>query len=84
MRYQDARYKLEREIHSAFMEGETYIEIIHGVGEEKLKKMTIEYIRSCDFLKLVQNDKWVIPNPGTTKAEIIGLSKAELKKIRKK
>lgn len=84
MRYNEAKYKLERELHNAFMEGETYVEILHGIGEEKLKKMTVEFIKSCNFLKLIDNDAFFIPNPGITKVEIIGLSKAEIKKIRKK
>ncbi|MCX7999737.1 MAG: Smr/MutS family protein, partial [Leptospiraceae bacterium] len=30
MRLVEAKQKLEREIHSAFLQGETYVEVIHG------------------------------------------------------
>lgn len=83
MRYDDARQKLEREIQEAFMNGESYVIVVHGIGEEKLKKMTLDYIKTNDFLKLYNTDAWIIPNSGTTKIEILGIDKTELKKYKK-
>ena len=41
MRYEEARYKLERELQDAFMEGETLVQVVHGIGEGKLKQLTL-------------------------------------------
>jgi dsDNA-specific endonuclease/ATPase MutS2 len=71
LRYEEARFKLEREIHDACMEGEQFIEILHGLGEGILKKMAIDYVRSQDFLKLVDRPDSVRINPGTTLVEIM-------------
>jgi len=82
MRYEDAYQKLDREIQSAFMEGETLVDVIHGVGEEKLKKMTIEYVRTYDYLKINDTSQFIEPNPGITRVEIFAPSKQILKKYR--
>lgn len=71
MRYEEAYHKLDREIHSAVMRGETFVEVIHGIGEGKLKNMTLEYINNHDFLKLHDTSLYIQPNPGTTKIEIL-------------
>lgn len=83
MKLLDAKQKLEREIHRAFMQGETYLEVIHGVGEQKLRKMTLEFIAENSFLRLIESE-FTKPNPGITKIEILSPPKTELKKIWKK
>lgn len=83
MRYEDAREKLEKEIHIAFMEGETFVEVIHGIGEGILKQMTIDFVNSTDFLKIYDPGQFIQTNPGTTKIEILSPSKNFLKKIKK-
>ncbi|MEM7180587.1 MAG: Smr/MutS family protein [Spirochaetota bacterium] len=80
MRYDAAKQKLEREIHAAFIDGETMIQVVHGIGEGKLKQLTEEFVARSDFLKLYNTEKWLIPNPGVTKIEVLGPSKEDLKK----
>ena len=46
--YDEARQKLEREIHSAFYSGEQFLEIVHGVGGGVIRKMVYEYIQTLD------------------------------------
>lgn len=81
MRYEDAKEKLEREINKAFMDGETLVEVIHGIGEGKLRQMTLDYIAANDFLKLYQSE-FVYSNPGSTKIEILAPDKSDLKRLR--
>lgn len=83
MRYEEAKQKLEREIQAAFMDGETLVQVVHGIGEGKLKELTLETIRSYDFLKLVNTEQFITPNPGVTKIEIIGLDKQDIKRYLK-
>lgn len=71
MRYDEARFKLERELHQAFMDGETVVEIVHGIGEGILKKMAMEFVESSGFLKLSERSP-LFDNPGTTRVEVLG------------
>lgn len=80
MRLVEAKQKLEREIHSAFLQGETYVEVIHGIGEQKLRKMTLEFIQENSFLRLIESE-FSFPNPGVTKIEILSPPKKDIKKI---
>lgn len=79
MRLLDAKQKLEREIHSAFLKGETYVEVIHGIGEQKLRKMTLEFIEENAFLRLIESE--FVYNPGVTKIEILSPPKKDIQKI---
>ncbi len=83
MRYEDAKYKLEREIHTAFLEGENFVEVIHGIGEGKLKELTLNFVKEHEFLRLFETPDFVSTNPGSTKIEILSISKKELKKLKK-
>lgn len=80
MRYEDAYHKLDREIQSAFLRGETLVEVIHGLGEGKLKQMTLDYVKNYDFLKIYDTSQFIQPNPGSTKIEILAPDKHALKK----
>ncbi|HMV45383.1 MAG TPA: Smr/MutS family protein [Leptospiraceae bacterium] len=80
MRYEEAKQKLERELQDAFMRGETLVQVVHGIGEGKLKELTLETIRNYDYLRLVNTEQFITPNPGVTKIEIMGLDKQDLKK----
>lgn len=71
LRYEEAREKLEREIQEAYVAGETYIEILHGIGEGILKKMAIDYVNSQDYLRLLERPAMLRQNPGTTQVEIL-------------
>ena len=82
MRYEEAKYKLEQEIHAAFMDGETLVEVIHGVGEGVLRQLTLDTISLYDFLLLSQS-KYTYDNLGTTRIEILAPDKAKLKKLKK-
>ena len=82
MRYEEAYFKLDREIQTAFMNGETLVEVIHGIGEEKLKNLTLEYVKSYDFLRIYDTSNYIQPNPGVTKIEILSPAKNYLKKLK--
>lgn len=51
LRFEEAQKKLEKEIQEAFLAGETFIEVVHGIGEGILKKLTLETIRTHVFFK---------------------------------
>jgi len=75
LRFEEARIKLEREMNDAFMAGEEFVEVLHGIGEGILKRMAIDYVESCDFLKLVERDPMIRTNPGTTLVQVLSPSK---------
>ncbi len=83
MRFEEARIKLDREMNDAFMAGEAFVEILHGIGEGILKRMAIDYVESCDFLKLVERDPMIRTNPGTTLVEVLAPSKEYINRLRK-
>jgi CTP-dependent riboflavin kinase len=83
MRYEEASNKLDREIQDAFMAGETFVEVVHGLGEGKLKNLTLEYVKANDFLKVYDTSLYIQPNPGATRIEILSPSKDYLKQIKK-
>lgn len=83
MRYEEARIKLDRELNDAFMSGESFVEILHGIGEGILKRMAIDYVESCDFLKLVERDPMIRTNPGTTLVEVLAPSKEYINRLRR-
>jgi hypothetical protein len=83
MRYEEAKYKLESELNEAFMSGESAVEVLHGIGEGKLKNLTLETISKYDFLKILSSESWMNSNLGTTKIEILGLTKKELNRYKK-
>ncbi|AOP34168.1 DNA mismatch repair protein MutS [Leptospira tipperaryensis] len=83
LRFEEAQEKLEREIQEAFLAGETLVEIIHGIGEGVLKKLTVDTIRSHDFLKEVDYSLYGISNPGSTLVEVLGPDKDTLKRYLK-
>ncbi|EMJ95608.1 Smr domain protein [Leptospira alstonii serovar Pingchang str. 80-412] len=80
LRFEEAQEKLEREIQEAFLAGETLVEIIHGIGEGILKKLTMDTIGSHDFLKEVDYSRYGISNPGSTLVEVLGPDKNTLKR----
>ncbi|TGL72271.1 Smr/MutS family protein [Leptospira jelokensis] len=82
LRFEEARTKLEREIHDAFMDGETYVEILHGIGEGILRQMAIDYVTTCGFLKLVESDPMFRRNPGATLVEILAPSKEYINRLK--
>lgn len=67
LRYDEARAKLDQEINEAFIRGERYIEIIHGIGGGVLQKMAREYVDSSEFLKLLPDAS----NPGVLRVEVL-------------
>ncbi|URD71249.1 Smr/MutS family protein [Leptospira borgpetersenii] len=79
-RFEEAQKKLEKEIQEAFLAGETFIEVVHGIGEGILKKLTADTIRSHDFLKEIDYTQFGISNPGSTLVEVLGLDKDTLKR----
>lgn len=83
MRYEEARIKLDRELNDAFMDGETFVEIMHGIGEGVLKRMAIDYVTSCSFLKLVERDPMFRGNPGATLVEVLAPSREYLNGLKK-
>jgi hypothetical protein len=83
LRYDEAKYKLERELQEAFMEGETLVQVVHGIGEGKLKQLTLDIANGYDFLRIINTESYIAPNPGVTKLEIIGLDKQDLKRYKR-
>jgi len=83
LRFEEARIKLEREMNDAFMAGEEFVEVLHGIGEGILKRMAIDYVESCDFLKLVERDPMIRTNPGTTLVQVLSPSKEYINRLRK-
>lgn len=83
LRYEVARDKLERELQIAFMEGETMVQVVHGIGEGKLKQLTFDIANSYDFIRIINTENYITPNPGVTKLEIMGLDKQDLKRYKK-
>jgi hypothetical protein len=78
LRFEEAKRKLEREIQEAFLAGENSVEVLHGIGEGKLKQLTLDLILEYDYLKLLNTESWINTNPGITKIEILGITKKEL------
>ncbi|TGK04285.1 DNA mismatch repair protein MutS [Leptospira langatensis] len=83
MRFEEAYRVLDKEIQEAFLKGETLVEVIHGIGEGVLRKMTEDYIRNHSFLKVLEDAGLNIGNPGSTLIEIMGPSAEDLKKYLK-
>ncbi len=83
MRYEEARYKLERELQDAFMDGETLVQVVHGIGEGKLKQLTLDIASGYDFLRVINTENFIAPNPGVTKLEVMGLDKQDLKRYKR-
>ena len=81
LRFEEARIKLEREMNDAFMAGEEFVEVLHGIGEGILKRMAIDYVESCDFLKLVERDPMIRTNPGTTLVQVLSPSKEYINRL---
>ena len=80
MRYEEAKIKLDREMHAAFLDGETLVEVIHGIGEGKLRQLTLDYVKENDFLRLFHTSGFIPENPGSTKIEILAPTKQDLKR----
>jgi dsDNA-specific endonuclease/ATPase MutS2 len=83
LRYEEAKFKLEKELQEAFMEGETLVEVLHGIGEGKLKQLTLDTINTYDYLKELNKEEWMNTNPGVTKIEILGITKKEIKRYKR-
>ncbi|TGL65911.1 Smr/MutS family protein [Leptospira sarikeiensis] len=84
MRYEEAYRLLDREIQAAFLKGETLVEVVHGIGEGVLKRMTDDYIREHSFLKILEDGGLHLGNnPGSTLVEIMGPSSEDLQKYLK-
>lgn len=67
LRYEEARAKLDQEVNEAFIRGERYIEIVHGIGGGVLQKMAREYVDSSEFLKILPDAS----NPGVLRVEVL-------------
>jgi len=80
MRYLDARDKLEREIHEAFMNGETRIQVLHGIGTGQLRQMTVEFIESLSFAEVADSPGG---NPGVTLVNLYPPAPRYLKRWKK-
>lgn len=76
MPYEQARAKLEQDLSDAFLAGERYVEIIHGIGGGVLRAMAHEVVNSTDFLRAMPEGS----NPGVLRAEVLSPGKAEIKK----
>ncbi len=70
LKYDEAKVKLEREMNEAFLAGEEFVDILHGIGEGILKRMAEDYVSQSGFSKLVSNDPMFRQNPGITTVQL--------------
>ena len=69
MRYNEAKSKLESELHKAFLDGVTLVEIVHGIGSGRLKQLVLDTVLELGFGSVFETgDDW--QNPGTTQIEL--------------
>lgn len=76
MRYEEARRMLEDELNRAFVEGETRVSVLHGIGEGKLQKMTEELAESLNFVKIVPRNLIPGANPGMTYLDVLSADRS--------
>lgn len=82
MRAIEARQKLERELDAAFMSGETYVHIVHGIGEGILRKIAIEAIAEIPYVRILENPGFE-SNHGIIRLEILSPSRQEIRNVRR-
>lgn len=69
MRYEMAEAKLEKELHQAFLSGVRHVEVVHGIGQGILKRMTREKVAELGMGRVLpEEDGW--SNPGVTLVEL--------------
>jgi len=81
LRYPEAEKKLEEDLESAFMQGVTSVEVVHGIGNGVLKKMVAEKIGELGFCKIVEIEE-IATNPGVTLVELFPPSKQQLRRLK--
>ena len=69
LRFEEARRKLLAEIESAFVNGVSLLEVVHGVGTYTLRRMVETEVEKLDYVRVRDND--FNANPGTLKLEIL-------------
>jgi len=75
-RYEEARTQFLSEMNKAFLEGETIVEVVHGIGTFALKNMVLNETEKLNFAKIltVYSEK----NPGITRIELFPPDKLSL------
>lgn len=79
--YAEASCKLESELNEAFMNGESRVSVLHGIGSGELKRMTVEMANRLDFVRLMIGFPFE-NNPGVTELEILVADRSFIRKIR--
>lgn len=80
LHYEEAKALLERELEEAFLAGERYVEIVHGIGGGVLKKMAHDVAEQTAFLRILPPGS----NPGVLRAEILSPGPSEIRKYIKR
>lgn len=77
-RYDEAKKLLLAEIEKAFLNGEQELEILHGIGEYKLRNMIFAECQKIDYAEVIAKDEIIRHNDGVTKIKILSLEKSIL------
>lgn len=77
MKYENARNLFLRELDHAFCNGYLEVKVLHGIGQEILKKMVYNEVENITYAK-IKNSKNIFSsshyNPGVTSISIDPLS----------
>lgn len=82
MSYQDAKQKLETELNEAFMQGESRVDIVHGIGQGKLKAMAMQIVRESNFCSLIPEERILYRNPGVLPVDLFPPDRATMRMYR--
>lgn len=69
MHYAEAKAKLMAELDDAFLNGESLVHVLHGIGAGALKRMTAEVIEQTEYAFLFPGFD-LHANPGITKVRL--------------
>lgn len=80
--YAEASWKLENELNEAFMNGESRVSVLHGVGTGQLKSLTVEMANRLDFVRLITGFPFD-RNPGVTELEILVADSSFMRRVKR-
>lgn len=78
LRYNEAKTKLLRELDKAFVNCESEVEIIHGIGTYTLRKMVETEIDKIEYAEIIMHDARL--NPGALRVKLLSVDPGIMKK----
>jgi len=78
----EARWKLESELHDAFMQGVGCVHVIHGIGQGRLKAMALEILQGYDFCRVRPPEDVAVYNPGVLVVDLFPPDRATMRRYR--